>query len=73
MYDPSQSPDIDSDDVKVSHDALYKLDPRRTAAFRELDVVLMSFKPSFPQQFSSPVRRGTVDVYLYSASVAAYL
>jgi hypothetical protein len=73
MHDSTQSYGMYNSDLKKSLDALYSFDPRGTVAFRDLDAALVAFKPSFPQQFSSPLRRGTIDGYLYSASIAAFL
>ncbi len=54
-------------------DGMECFDPRGTQAFKELDHLVASFRPSFPREFVMPVKDGRVDALLYSVLTVSHL
>ena len=44
-------------------------DARNTQAFKELDIILLSFRKSFPPHLKNPINGNVVDIHLYTASL----
>jgi len=48
-------------------------DPRRTSGFIEIDHIASMFRQSFPLYLRNPIRDGSVDLHLYTASLMPHL
>ncbi|KAI0337608.1 hypothetical protein BDW22DRAFT_1363864 [Trametopsis cervina] len=70
----SGDPDLQSPLIPpTAIDDVGKLDPRDTPAFQALDYLTNSFRSFFPPRFRKPLAEDTLDQYLYSTHMAAYL
>lgn len=56
-----------------NRDNVGQLDSRDSVAFQEVHRLAMSFRSSFPVQFRNPIQEETVDPYLFTAHMAAYV
>lgn len=52
---------------------LHPNDPRKTAAFIELEGDIASFRRSFPKNLSDPIKGNTVDSHLYTACLVPHI
>lgn len=57
----------------ISEDYDYKSDPRCTGAFIELHQATTEFRNTFPSHLRDPFALGTIDSYLYAASLLPHM